>query len=393
MNLRFDTVIVRHGAEIGVKSSITRLRYYKLLMKSIVAKIKTEGLSIDGIDRRSGRIYIKTIMPERVAEALSKVFGISSTSPATSCKADLDSIADVAVKLAEMRGEKGVKFAVQCRRVGQHPFTSIDVCKYVGAKVLEARRSDEWRVDLKKPDYKIYVEIRDQDAFLYTDIVRGVGGLPQGSQKGLLCLLSSGIDSPVASWLVMKRGCTVTLIHFNLQPFSGEETLKKVVDLAKCLASWSPAYKVKLLMVPFGKILEEIVEKHPRKLTCILCKRMMLRISERIALKRGLMGIVTGDSIGEQASQTLENMAVISEAVKRLPIYRPLIGFDKPETEKIAREIGTYDISARPDEGCKASPPRPSISAKLDEVLEVERTLNVDELIEDAAHRVVELKV
>jgi len=393
MNLNFDTVIVRHGAEIGVKSSATRARYDKLLIKSITAKLKADGLSIDRIDRRFGRIYIKTSMPKEVAKSLSEIFGISSTSPAISCKADLNIISEIAVKLAEKRGGQGVSFAIRCRRVGQHPFTSMDVCKYVGAKVLDAMKDKNWRVNLEEPDYTINIEIRDQDAFIYTEVIRGVGGLPQGSQGGVICLISGGIDSPVASWLTMKRGCTITLLHFNLQPFSSEETLKKVVDIAKILARWSPAFKVKLLIAPFGEVLKEIIEKCPRKLTCILCKRMMLRISEKIALKRGLMGIVTGDSIGEQASQTLKNMVVISEAAKRLPIYRPLAGFDKPETEKIAREIGTYEVSARPDEGCKAAPPRPATAAKLEHVLEAEKALNIEYLVENSMSRIVELEV
>ena len=393
MSLTFDTVIIRHGAEIGVKSSITRARYDRLLIRNITAKLSAEGLSIDHIDRRFGRIYIKTSMPEKVAKSLSRVFGISSTSPAISCKADLNVIAEIAIKLAEKKGGQGVKFAIQCRRVGQHPFTSMDVCRYVGAKVLDVMKDKDWRVNLEEPDYTISIEIRDQDAFIYTEVIKGVGGLPQGSQGGVICLVSGGIDSPVASWLAMRRGCTITLLHFNLQPFSGEETLKKVIDIAKTLAQWSPAFKVKLLMAPFGEVLKEIIEKCPRKLTCVLCKRMMLRISEEIALKRGLMGIVTGDSIGEQASQTLKNMAVISEAAKKLPIYRPLAGFDKPETEKIAREIGTYEISARPDEGCKAAPSRPSIAARLEEVLEAEKALNIKCLIENSVNRVVELDV
>lgn len=391
MSLEFDTVIVRHGAEIGIKSSRTRARYDKLLLKNIKAKLRAEGLNLSGIDRRFGRIYIRTTMSSEVAKALSKVFGISSTSPAVSCKADLDTISRVAVKMAENRGGYGVKFAVRCRRVGEHQFTSMEVSRYVGAKVLEATKDRGWLVDLEKPDFTINIEIRDEEAFLYLDVIKGVGGLPQGSQGGLLCLISSGIDSPVATWLAMKRGCTVTLLHFNLQPFSGEKAIEKVIDVAKVLARWSPAYKVKMIIAPFGEILKEIIEKSPRKLTCILCKRMMIRIAEKIALEMRLMGIVTGDSIGEQASQTLSNMAVINEAAKKLPIYRPLVCFDKPETERIAKEIGTYEISARPDEGCKAAPTRPATSAILEEVLEAEKAIAIESLVNSSLSGIVNL--
>ncbi|MEM4577061.1 MAG: tRNA uracil 4-sulfurtransferase ThiI [Candidatus Nezhaarchaeales archaeon] len=393
MSLEFDTVIVRHGAEIGVKGSRTRARYDKLLLKNISAKLMAEGLSLSRIDRRFGRIYIKTTMSSEVARALSRVFGVSSTSPAISCKADLDTISRIAIKMAENRGGCGVKFAVRCRRVGEHQFTSMDVSRHVGSKVLEAMKDKGWLVDLEKPDFTINIEIRGEDAFLYLDVIKGVGGLPQGSQGGLLCLISSGIDSPVAAWLAMKKGCTVTLLHFNLQPFSGEKTIEKVIDLAKVLAKWSPAYKVKMMIAPFGEVLKEIIEKCPRKLTCVLCKRMMLRIAEKVALELRLRGIVTGDSIGEQASQTISNMAVISEAAKRLPIYRPLACFDKPETVRMAKEIGTYEISVRPDEGCKAAPTRPTISARFEEVIEAEKALATDYLINSSLSGVVNLSV
>ncbi|MCC6042300.1 MAG: tRNA 4-thiouridine(8) synthase ThiI [Candidatus Verstraetearchaeota archaeon] len=393
MSLRFDTVIVRYGAEIGVKSSRTRATYDKLLINNIRARLEADGLSLEGIERKYGRIYLKTAAPREVAQSLSRVFGISSTSPAISCRADFDAISDVAVKLAEEREGRGVKFAVRCKRVGEHPFTSMDVVKYVGSRILEAMKSMEWRVDLDEPDFVVNIEIRDDEAFLFTEVVKGVGGLPLGSQGRVLCLMSSGMDSPVAAWLVMRRGCPITLLHFDLQPFSGERTLKKVIDLAKALSRWSPAYEVKLIIAPFGDVLKEIVEKCPRKLTCVLCKRMMVRIAERMAIEKRLMGIVTGDSIGEQASQTLSNMAAISEVAKRVPIYRPLLGFDKPETERIAREIGTYEISARPDEGCRAAPPRPSTSVGLEKVIEAERALDVAFLVESSLKRAVELKI
>jgi len=392
-DLRFDTVIVRYGAEMGVKSSRTRASYDKLLIKNIRAKLKADGLDLEGIERRYGRIYLKTAAPKEVAQSLSRVFGISSTSPAISCKADLDAISDVAVKLAEERGGRGVKFAVRCRRVGEHPFTSIDVARHVGSEISEAMKRMEWRVDLDEPDFAVNIEIRDEEAFLFTEVVKGVGGLPLGSQGRVLCLMSSGIDSPVAAWLMMRRGCPITLLHFDLQEFSGEKTEEKVIDLAKALSKWSLVYVVKLIKVPFGDVLGEIVEKCPRKLTCVLCKRMMIRIAERIAIERKLLGIVTGDSVGEQASQTLSNMAAISEAAKRVPIYRPLLGFDKPETERIAREIGTYEISARPDEGCKAAPSRPSTSLSVERAVEAERALDVTSLVEGALKRAVELRV
>jgi len=393
MDLRFDTVIVRYGAEVGVKSPRTRASYDKLLIKNIRAKLEAEGLSLEGIERKYGRIYLKTATPKEVAQAISRVFGISSTSPAISCRADLDAISDVALGLAEERGGRGVKFAVRCRRIGKHPFTSMDVARYVGSKILEAMKRMEWRVDLDEPDFAVNVEIRDDEAFLFTEVVKGVGGLPLGSQGRVLCLMSSGIDSPVAAWLMMRRGCPITLLHLDLQEFSGEKTVGKVIDLAKALSKWSPAYEVKLVIAPFGNVLKEITEKCPRNLTCVLCKRMMVRIAEKMAIEKKLMGIVTGDSIGEQASQTLSNMAAISEAAKKVPIYRPLLGFDKPETEKIAREIGTYEISARPDEGCRAAPPRPSTSVSVERAVEAERALDVTSLVEGALRRAVELKI
>ncbi|MDI9620222.1 MAG: tRNA uracil 4-sulfurtransferase ThiI [Candidatus Nezhaarchaeota archaeon] len=392
--LLYDTVIVRHGPETGVKSAVTRARYDRLLLKNMEAKVRSAGLSLEKVDRRFGRIYVKTDTPSEVARCLSRVFGISSTSPAASCRADLDSIAETAVKLTEKRGGQDVRFAVRCRRVGSHNFTSMDVCRYVGSRILDSMGPMGWRVDLEEPDCTIGVEVRDQDAFVYTEVIKGVGGFPLGSQGSLLCLLSSGIDSPVASWLVMKRGCTVTLLHLDLGDLGSEDAFDSVVGIARVLNEWSPAFEVRLLAISFGEIvLKEVVEKCPSKIRCVLCKRMMLRIAERVAIRRGLLGIVTGDSIGEQASQTLGNMAVIGEAAKGLPIYRPLIGFDKPETERIAREIGTYDISARSSVACKAAPSKPTVRARLEEVAKWEKSLDVYQLLEKALASLVEVSL
>lgn len=388
-----DTVIVRHGAELGVKSSTTRLRYDRLLVKNMKAMLSSKGLPITEIDRRFGRIYVKTPCPVDVARALSMVFGVSSTSPAASCKALLEEIADTALKLVGAKSGRGLRFAVKCRRVGVHEFTSMDVCRYVGSKILEFKRDDGWLVDLENPEVVVGVEVRDEDAFVYMETYRGVGGLPLGSQGRVLCLISGGIDSPVASWLAMRRGCTITLLHFNIQPFTGEKTLEKVVELSKKLSTWCPGYKCSLLVAPFGLVLKEIVEKCPAKLTCVLCKRMMLRAAVRVASKMRMNGIVTGDSIGEQASQTLRNMMVISEVVGGFPLHRPLLCFDKSETERLAREIGTYEISSRPDEGCKAAPKRPAIAASPSEVAKAEQLLDVESLIRGVVERLVELEV
>jgi len=377
----FDTVIVRFGGEVGIKGEWTRRSYERLLVKNIKKTLEYHSLNYDKIIYTRGRIYIKTGEAIEICKKLSKVFGISSLSPAVETSSNLDDIVEKTVSFAANVLSSKKTFAVRCRRVGVHPYSCMDVCRRVGQKILESFPKLGLKVDLEKPDISFQIEVRDDKAFVFSDVIHGAGGFPLGSQPKLVCLLSGGIDSPVACWLVMKRGAPIIPIYFDNSPFTDETTLERAVKTAKVLFEWAIGFPKELLVVPHGQNLLEIKEKCPEKLTCILCKRMMYRIAEKIAKKTGAEGIVTGESIGEQASQTLQNLRVLDEAVKEYPVYRPLIGLDKLEIEHMAKKIGTFEFSIEKAMSCRAVPRRPSTKAKLKVVLECEQSLDVDFIV------------
>jgi len=205
----------------------------------------------------------------------------------------------------------------------------------------------------------------------------------------VVCLVSGGIDSPVAAWLAMKRGLTPVFVYFDNSPFTDETTQQRALEAIKKLRQHAPEKKAKLYIVPHGEDLADILRNCPRNLTCVLCRRMMYRTAEKIALKEDSDAIVTGEIIGEHASQTLRNLRVENEALSKVTILRPLIGMNKTEVESIAREIGTFDASTKPASCCTGPPPKPRTRARLEEVHEAEKRLNIEEMIERGLKKVM----
>lgn len=379
---KFHSVIVRLSGEIGVKGAWTRREYERRLRRNMKNFLKNHQVPYQKIIRKHNRFYVKTQEATEVACELAKVFGVSSTSPALETTSKLEDIKVDAVRLANGLLHEGNSFAVRCRRVGKHPYSSMDVCGEIGEQILLKFGQRDVTVDLEHPDVTLFVEVRGKHGFLYSEKVNGVGGFPLGSQAKVVCLLSGGIDSPVACWLAMKRGCPVTLVYFDNTPFTDERTTERAISVAKVLFDWAPGFPRKLYVVPHGRNLTAFKEKCGRRLTCILCKRMMYRIAEKIADMTYAEGIVTGESIGEQASQTLHNLRVLNEAAKHFPVHRPLLGFDKVDTERLARKIGTYGPSIQKAKDCTAVPRKPTIRAKLQKVKVEEEKLNIDEIVE-----------
>ena len=386
-----DTVIVRFGGEIGIKSEWTRRAYERLVLKNIYRALRHHGTVYDKLMRKRGRIYVKSDSASEVAEKLTRVFGISSVSPAASIASDMKEIARAAVAVASDMAESGSSFAVRCHRVGDHAYSSLDVCRQVGEQILEKLAERKLHVDLTNPQFTISVEVRESEAYVFANTLQSAGGFPVGSQAKVVGLLSGGIDSPVALWLAMKRGCTVTPVYLDNSPLTDEATTEKALETARKLFDWSIGYPRNVYVVPHGKNLQTIIENAPRKFTCLLCKRIMYRIAERIADAEKAEGIVTGEAIGEQASQTLVNLRVLNEAVSTYPVHRPLLGFDKTETEALARRIGTYETSIREAKGCSAAPSQPSTQARLEAVKEAEKQLDIATMVEESirAARVV----
>jgi len=341
-------------------------------------------ISYEKILRERGRIYIKTKNPQETAAKLTRVFGVSSVSPAIQTTSHMENIVETAVKLASATIKSESSFAVRCRRVGEHPYSSMDVCKEVGKQVLKSLEDRNLRVNLKNPQFTINIEVRDANAYIFSENLKGTGGFPLGSQSKVVCLLSGGIDSAVACWLVMKRGCPIIPIYLDNAPLTDETTTAKALEVAKKLFEWSIGFPRKVYIVSHGKNLEAFVKDAPRKLTCILCKRMMYRIAERIAETEKTEGIVTGEAIGEQASQTITNLRVLDEASAKYPIHRPLLGFDKTETTELARKIGTFEISTQKAKGCSAAPTKPSTKAKLEIVKKAEENFDIEQMVEES---------
>ncbi len=391
--MNFDTIIIRYGGEMGIKGTWTRRLYERRLLRNMKNVLKHFQIPYDEIMRKYGRLYLKTSQVKEACVRLSKVFGISSLSPALETTSILSDIVDKSLLLAGSALSQGNSFAVRCRRKGDHPYTSLEVCREVGRRILEKLQERNLRVELENPDVGLGIEIREDMAFIYTFRMEGAGGLPLGTQPKVVCLLSGGIDSPVACWLAMRRGCPMVPVYFDNAPFTDETTTSRAKAVAKALFDWSIGFPRRMYVVPHGQNLTEFRKKCPKRLTCILCKRMMYRIAEQIADMERAEGIVTGDAIGEQASQTLRNLRVLTSAAEKYPIHRPLLGFDKAETERLARKIGTYNLSIQRAKGCTAVPHKPATSADPQKVAEAEKSLSIDEMVKRSikALEVIEL--
>lgn len=358
--LEMSLYLVRY-TEIHLKSEPVRRRWEDLLVRDIKRRLDCK------VKKERGRIWVL----DGDGDELGKIFGIHSFSPCEYCK--LNELEDFLIDFCEKR-IKGNTFALRVKRVGDHQFTSKDLEKEMGAKIL--RMFPDLEVDLENPDKKIFVEIRGEDCYLFDRVIKGQGGLPLGSQGKLIGLFSGGIDSPVAMWMMMKRGCEVIPIHFDISPYTDQSSLERAEEVARVLREYQPDFE--LSVQNHGDFLlktKEVLEKKGlENYTCVICKRRMYRVAEDFANKEGAFGIVTGESLGQVASQTLENLHVLDQ-VCSIPIYRPLIALDKIEIEGIARKIGTYEASILPAKGCEAVPKRPATKAKLSKVLEIEEEL------------------
>ena len=337
------------------------------------------------IEREHGRIYVRNIAEEDFPEALerlTRVFGIHSISPAEAVLKDWETVVSAALSLMEKRLlSGGSSFKVFARRSDKHYFMNSDtINKELGGRVLD--RFPGLHVDVHDPEIKLSVEIRDK-AYIYCEEIPGANGMPTGTAGKASLLISGGIDSPVAGYMMAKRGLTLSAVHFYSYPYTSERARDKVVELTKLVARY--AGEIRLFLVPFTDIQMTIYEKCPEKETTVLMRRLMMRIAERIARSEGALALITGESLGQVASQTLEALGVTNDAVS-MPVFRPLIGFDKDEIMDIARRIGTYETSILPYEDCCTVfvPKHPVTKPKLSELRASEAAVDFSEMIEKA---------
>ena len=370
-----ELLLVRYG-EIFLKGQ-NRPVFMRALVKRIKRAVQDLGATVYLND---SRIFVTDYTDQDEAiRKVTKVFGVHSVCPAIEMpKEDFDAVAAQAVSMmADLRGT----FKVTARRSDKrYPLDSPAINGQIGHRILVANKS--LSVDVKNPDHVMNVEIRDH-AYLYVKVVPAVGGMPVGTNGRATLLLSGGIDSPVAGWMIAKRGVHISAVHFHSYPYTSDRALEKVLDLARILSE--SCCGIRVHVVPFTKIQMEIHEKCPDEYTTLIMRRFMMRIAERVAISENAEALITGESIGQVASQTMTALGT-TDMVVDMPVFRPLIGFDKREIIDIAEKIGTMETSSLPYEDCCTvfTPRHPATHPKMEKILEGESKLDMEALIQEA---------
>lgn len=376
------TSIVVHYQEIALKGK-NRPWFIARLVNNI--RQATSDLDIRAVRPLVGRIEI-ALGPAatygQVRERLARVFGIANFSKAARALPDIEAIATAVLRdLGDLETQS---FRVTVKRADKRfPMKSPEIEREVGGRIKLAKG---WRVDLDEPELTISVEMLTSEAFYTFAKERGPGGLPTGVSGKVACLMSGGIDSPVAAWRMMKRGCSAVLVHFHSYPFVSRASQEKVRELAQLLTTYQQ--RTRLFLVAFGEIQRQVVLTAPAPLRIVVYRRLMMRIAERIAKENGARALVTGEVIGQVASQTLENMSLIA-SVTNLPILRPLVGMDKEEIVEQANRLGSFEISIVPDQDCCQlfTPKHPATRATRPAVEEAESRLPIEEMVTRAVEQ------
>jgi thiamine biosynthesis protein ThiI len=376
-----------HYHELALKGRNRNL-FEQQLVHNIHLALK--DLGIRRIENLRSRIRV-LLPPDAdvgmVRERLRRVCGIANFSLSHAVPLDLatprlDELN--AAVIEDLRPKSFSTFRVTAKRADKRlPMTSMDIERAVGAAVCDTLGK---KVSLKHPDLTVYLELLSKEAYCATEKVQGPGGMPVGVSGKVTCLISGGIDSPVAAYRMIKRGCRAFFVHFSGRPLVSRASEEKARDLVQSLTAYQ--YESRLVVIPFGEIQREIVLNTPAPLRVVLYRRMMLRIAEELARQERCWGLVTGDSLGQVASQTPENLSVVGEATQ-LPMLRPLIGMDKLEITDEAKRIGTYETSIEPDEDCCKlfTPPHPSTKTRIEELRKVERALDIPHLVKQGLEK------
>ncbi|HBF7080136.1 TPA: tRNA 4-thiouridine(8) synthase ThiI [Clostridioides difficile] len=382
----YNILIVKYG-EIGVKGK-NRYIFENRLIRNIRNMLKPIGRF--NVYKEYGRIYVdlEDYDYEEVIEEVRKVFGIVGVCPGVRAKKDYDTLKEIALKMLEEKIEAGYKtFKVESRR-GDKSFglTSQEMSMDIGGYLL-SKVGDRINVDVRNSEVKIKCEYREFHTMVYSDTIPGYGGLPLGTNGRAMSLLSGGIDSPVATWMVAKRGMEVEAVHFHSYPFTSERSQEKVKDLAKILAKYCG--RVRLHKVNILEIQKAIGENCNEEEATILSRRFMMRIAQRLSEKRHCDALITGESIGQVASQTIQGLTC-TNAVVDLPVFRPLIAMDKSDIVDIAKKIGTFETSIVPEEDCCSvfSPRKPVTKPRLEKIEKSETALDIEKLVQDAIDKI-----
>jgi thiamine biosynthesis protein ThiI len=382
--MKFDHILIRFG-EISTKGRNRKIFVDRL--KNNIRDVLTDYPSLVFQGTRD-RIYIHLNGEDHdvIVERLKVIFGIQSFSLATKCESEISKIKEQALQAIKSLSQPNDTFKVTAKRADkQFPLNTNELNYQIGSHVLI--NTEDLTVDVKNPTINLRVEVRSEATYLTCYDYKGAGGLPVGSGGKAMLLLSGGIDSPVAGYLSLKRGVALEVIHFFSPPYTSERAKQKVIDLTKELTAFGG--KIKLHIIPFTAIQEKIQAQVPENYTMTSTRRMMLKIADKLREKQQILALITGESLGQVASQTLESMVAIND-VTSTPIIRPLITMDKEEIIDIAKKIGTHEISIRPYEDCCTifTPASPKTKPKLEKVSHFESYVDLDELVTDAVNNV-----
>ena len=378
-------LIVRCG-EVALKG-MNKPYFERMLAERIHKRLKAAGYGKASVKRHEGLIFVRFDREwetMQLAGEISKVFGVASISPAVESESKMEAIGTEAVKCMERLCKERcvMTFKVEAKRADkQFPIKSPDIARQIGGYVLKGLKV--LKVDVHNPDVRLFVDVRHDKSYIYADKISGFGGLPLGTNGKGLVLLSGGIDSPVAAWMMAKRGMMIEAIHFHSYPYTSPRAQEKVEDLAKIVASYCGSFKMHVINIL--PIQEQIVKNCPEAETTIHVRRFMMRIAEKIAERNSAMMLITGENLGQVASQTAEALVVTDNCVK-MPVMRPLIAMDKIDIIAKAQEIGTFETSIEPYEDCCTVflPKHPTTKPQLDKIEISDSKLDIDTLVENA---------
>jgi len=367
-----ERVILVRYSEIFLKSPPVFRRFEDLLVGNIKRVLRGKDFRLE---KGRGRIYIYTPKPESLAKKLKYVFGIYSFSPAFCLKTTSPlEIKKFVKETYEKEIGENQSFALRVRTEGE--ISSQKLAAEVGEGIKR-------KVNLDSPDKEIFIEVKEGKTYIFDEIIKGLGGMPVGSSGSVLSLISGGIDSPVASWMMMKRGCRVNFVHFHSFPLVSKKSYFKTKTLCQILSKYQG--KTRIYFVPFAPVQTWLKTNILNKYLVIFYRRLMFKIAQEIAKEQKIKALVTGESLAQVASQTLDNLAVIDQAVE-MPVLRPLIGFDKEEIINLAKKIGTYETSVENQEDCCSLfvPRHPATKANLEKILEEEKKIPLEKLLKEA---------
>lgn len=370
--MKADIILLKYG-EISLKG-LNRPMFEKQLLANVAKALAPLGKF--SIRKSQSTVYVEPlgddIDMQAATERLSKVFGIVNICPAAKCQKTIEDIERTTLECLSQIDLNGKTFKVEAKREDkQFPMNSPQLCRHMGAVIL--KNTEGLSVDVHNPDILVQIEIR-KEAFIFTQKVSGAGGMPVGTAGRAALLLSGGIDSPVAGWMISKRGVVLDAVHFHSHPYTSDRAKEKVIELAKIMTQYTGP--IRLHVVPFTDIQLDIIDKCPKNYLTIIMRRLMMRIAEKIAQESGAMALITGESIGQVASQTMESLVVTDNAVD-MPVFRPCIGMDKEEIVTISKKIDTYETSILPYEDCCTIfvPKHPKTKPSISEIQEAEKLL------------------